>query len=164
MKINPFELKQQIANLLLVFPELADDEDARLMSMESETDLKEVLTVVLDDIMEAKAMQVAIDERIKDLKARGDRFYQREQGWRKLAHDLMNAASLRKLQLPTATLSVRNGQPSVTIIDQAFLPENFWRVKREPNISAIKDALKSGTEVPGAVLNNGSETLAVLTK
>ena len=164
MKINPFELKQQIQNLLLVFPELVDDEDARLMTMESETDLKEVLTIVLDDIMEAKAMQVAIDERIKDLKTRGDRFYQREQGWRKLAFDLMGAASLRKMQLPTATLSVRNGQPSVTIIDQAFLPENMWRVKKEPNLSLIKETLKGGKEVPGAVLNNSPDTLAVLTK
>jgi hypothetical protein len=164
MKINPFELRQQIANLLLVFPELADDEDARLMSMESETDLKEVLTVVLDNIMEAKAMQVAIDARIADLKTRGDRFYQREQGWRKLAFDLMNAASLRKLQLPTATLSVRNGQPSVQIVDQSFIPEPYWRIKKEPNISMIKDALKSGEAVPGTLLNNGGETLAILTK
>ena len=164
MKINPFELKQQIQNLLLVFPELVDDEDARLMTMESETDLKEVLTVVLDDIMEAKAMQVAIDERINDLKARSARFDMREQGWRKLAFDLMQAASLRKMQLPTATLSVRNGQPSVQIVDPDQLPENMWRVKREPNLSLIKETIKAGKTIPGAMLNNSPDTLTILTK
>jgi hypothetical protein len=109
-------------------------------------------------------MQVALDERIKDLKSRSDRFHQREQGWRKLAFDLMNAASLRKMQLTEATLSIRHGQPSVQIIDQAFLPADMWRVKKEPNLSAIKEALKDGKSVPGAVLNNSPDQLVILTK
>lgn len=162
--INAFELKTKIAALLLEYPELVEDEDLRLDTLEGETDFKDVLAIIVDDINSAAAMQDAIELRIKDLKSRKERFEFRERGWRKLAKELMDQASLRKLQLPESTLSIRAGQPSVQITDQSFIPTEFWRIKREPNIAAIKEALKDGQDVPGAVLNNSPDQLAILKK
>ena len=162
--INPIELKVQIQSLMREFPEIAEDPDLRLDTLEGETELFEVLAVVLSDIRQAAAMVMATEMRISDLKARRDRYEAQERGWRKFAKELMDTANLRKVMLPEATLSIRNGQPSVRITDEKVLPENYWRIKAEPNISAIKEALKAGTEIPGAVLNNAPDTLAILTK
>ena len=164
MKVNIFELKNRIRALLAEYPELVDDEDVRLDTLEGETEIKDVLAIILEDIKEASSMQDAIALRIKDLKSRAERFVMREQGWRKLAQDLMQTANLRKVQLTEATLSIRATPPAVHIIDQTFLPEQFWRVKKEPNLSLIKETLKAGTDVPGAALSNSPDTLAILSK
>jgi hypothetical protein len=76
----------------------------------------------------------------------------------------MEAAGLRKAVLPEATLSIRPSPQAVRIIHPEFIPEEFWRVKREPNVSQIKAALKVGLDVPGASLSNAADTLAILTK
>ena len=164
MKINPFELKTKIQAMLAEFPELNDDEQFKLDTLEAETDLFEVLSMTLSHIRQATTMQDAIDLRLKDLKARKERYEQREEAWRRFAKQLMETAHLRNIVLTEATMSIRNGQPSVRIIEEMLLPKKFWRVKREPNVAAIKDALKSGTEVPGAALNNAPDTLTITTK
>ena len=149
---------------MLEFPELAEDEDLRLDTLEGETNLFDVLAIIVDDIRNATTMQEAIDIRLRDLKFRLERYEQRERAWRKLAKQLMDVANLRKVTLTEATLSIRHGQPSVQIVDQSFLPDALWRIRKEPNLSMIKDMLKSGKNVPGAVLNNSPDTLTILTK
>jgi hypothetical protein len=76
----------------------------------------------------------------------------------------MDAAQLRKAVLPEGTLSIRPAPRGVRIIQPDFIPEQFWRVKREPNLSAIKTALEAGTDVPGAALSNAPDVLAIITK
>jgi hypothetical protein len=41
---------------------------------------------------------------------------------------------------------------AVRVTDEGKLPEQFWRVTREPALSDIKDALKAGESVDGAEL------------
>jgi hypothetical protein len=157
-------VRAQIAALLAEYPELADDEDLRRDTIEGETDAFELLALVLGDIRDAQAMQTAISERVTELRTRQSRFERREEFSRKLAVRIMDAAALRKAVLPEATLSIRPGAAAVRITAEGFIPAQFWRVKREIDVSAIKSALKAGTEVPGAVLSNGSDNLAILVK
>ena len=163
-KIEPFLLKLRIDALFQEYPELKEDEDLRLLAIESETDCFELLKILVDDINSAKMMQHAIKARITDMEGRLGRYEKREEAWCKLAQQLMEAASLRKAELPEATLSIRSGVQGVRIVDSSFIPEAYWRVKREPNISLIKDALKNGSEVPGAALSNAPETLSIRTR
>jgi hypothetical protein len=162
--IQPILLKAKVDALLAEYPQLKDDEDLRLITIESETDCFEILTLLLDDIQAFGSVQLAIRARIDDLRARLERFERREEVYRKLAQQMMEAAQIRKAELPEATLSIRAGQQGVRITDPTFLPDAFWRVKREPNISLIKDQLKSGSEVPGAALSNSPETLSIRTR
>jgi hypothetical protein len=74
---------------------------------------------------------------------------------------VMEAANLSKLVLPAATLSLRPTGPAVRILDDKKIPEAYWRVKREPNLVAIKAALLDGELVAGATLSNGGQTLAI---
>lgn len=154
-------VQRQIASLQEAFPELADDETLRADVIEGETDLHQVLSRIAAAALDAKAMQGAIAERLDALKARDASAKRREEAFRALAHRLMDAAKQRKLILPEATLSITKVAPGVVITQPDLIPESFCRVKVEPNKTAIKEALKAGTSVPGAVLGNGSETLQI---
>lgn len=56
-------------------------------------------------------------------------------------------------QIKTAfvTISTRKSK-SVSITDESLLEADFWRIKAEPNKTAIKEALESGQEVQGALI------------
>ena len=163
-RIDPAILRAQIAALLAEHPELAEDEELRLSALEGQTDTFELLAAVVAEIRDAQTMRAAIEERIATLVLRAHRFERREQFHRAFAQRIMNAVELRKATLPEATLSVRPAPQSVRVIQPDFIPEQFWRVKREPDLSAIKTALKSGGDVPGAALSNAADVLAIISK
>jgi hypothetical protein len=164
MRIDPAYIRAQVAALVAEYPELSDDEDLRVTTLEGETDVFEVLTTVLADIRDAAVMQAAIEDRLGELRTRRDRYARREDACRRLAQRIMEAAQLRKAMLPEATLSLRPAPQGVRLISPDFLPAEFWRVRREPDLAAIRAALKGGTDVPGASLSNACDVLAILTK
>lgn len=55
------------------------------------------------------------------------------------------------MEAPECSIGTRRSS-RVLVDDPGLLPEPFRRVKVEPDKAAIRDALKSGTEVPGASL------------
>jgi Gp157 protein len=163
-RVQPELVRRAVEALLLEYPELKDDEELRTTAIEGETDTFEPLADLLSNIRECQTIGAAIGQRIEALRLRLSRFEQREEFHRKLAHRVMEAAGLRKVVLPEATLSIRPVPPAVRIIHPDFIPEEFWRVKREPNVSQIKTALKAGHNVPGASLSNAGDTLAIITR
>ena len=66
----------------------------------------------------------------------------------------MNTAELKRAELPEATLSVRSGQPKVLIINEQEIPDEYMRIKKEPDKTRIKAALSGNQNVPGAALSN----------
>lgn len=56
-------------------------------------------------------------------------------------------------QIKTAfvTISTRKSK-SVSITDESLLEADFWRIKAEPNKTAIKEAIEAGQEVAGALI------------
>jgi hypothetical protein len=163
-RVEPEFIRRAVAALLIEYPELAEDEDLRRDVIEGETDAFETLSVVLGDVRNAQTLQAAIRERIEALRSRLARFERREEFSRKLLMRIMEAATLRKAVLPEATLSIRPAPPALRIIEESFIPAEFWRVKREPDGQKIKAALKAGADVPGAALSNAADTLAILCK
>jgi hypothetical protein len=73
----------------------------------------------------------------------------------------MQQAEVKKLELVRATLSVRSGVPHVIITDEAALPDNCVRIKREPNKVLIKELIDQGVPVAGATLSNAEPILAI---
>jgi chromosome segregation ATPase len=57
-----------------------------------------------------------------------------------------------KLKDARATIGWRRSQGVKLTAGPDALPEEYVRIRREPNLSAIKEDLKNGDEVPGAVL------------
>jgi len=59
----------------------------------------------------------------------------------------------------TATLSEASAK--VVITDEAALPDEFIRVKREPDKTKLRDALRGKRVIPGAALSNGGTALRI---
>jgi hypothetical protein len=149
--------------LLERMPSLADDEDCLLDTLEGMTTIHEQLTELVRSALRDEAFvegltqyQVKLAERRAALKARA------EQKRRAVTH-FMEDLGLKRLAAPDLNVTRRAVAPSVVIFDPASIPENFVRVTvtREPDKTAIKQALKDGQAVAGAALSNGGETISV---
>lgn len=151
----------EIQALFATVPEIADDEDLRRDMIEGATDATELLRRIVRMRADAEAMAAAVRVQEHDLRQRRERFDARADAMKALAERIMNAADLSKITLPEATLSFRATPPAVVITDPSEVPENMWRVKREIDKAAVKEALQSDEPVPGAYLTNGGRTLAI---
>jgi hypothetical protein len=150
-------IRQQVANLILLHPELADDEEALALSVESETDAHDYLEMIMEEEREAAAMAGALAGRIAEMEARQARYVRRSQAMRDLAARIMTIAEMPKAVLTTATLYFQKGQQKVVgEPDVTTLPDRFVRITRETNKTAIKEALQAGEAVEGCSLSNGA--------
>ena len=156
-------IAQTIEALRLAYPDMADDEETWLLTLQSETDLTELMRKLEQQRQEASANAEALKTNLNDLKARKYRFERREEAMRALAMKLLYVADVEKLQLPEATYSLRTVPPSVVITDEDALPDAACRFKREPDRTAIKDMLQIGP-VEGACMSNGSKSLTIRTR
>jgi hypothetical protein len=57
-----------------------------------------------------------------------------------------------------------NGAKSAEITDEKALPDDCWRMKREPDKALIKARLNRGDDIPGAVLVQAPPSLVVTSK
>lgn len=164
MKLALDIVRQQIANLLLVHPELKEDEEAWALSLESETEALDLFRQIEQRRQSAAHLAGAIASNIAELQLRQERFVQRERAMRSLMFKLMEQASLKRIELPEATVTIRAGSPQVVILDHRDLPDELCRIKREADKSAVREALNNGAELKGAYLSNGIPSLSIRTK
>lgn len=59
---------------------------------------------------------------------------------------------------------LQRGGARVDIIDEAALPDTFWRVKREPDKALVKALMAKGQDIPGAALVQSPPTLIISAK
>jgi hypothetical protein len=127
-------------------------------TLEGETELFEVLALIVDDVRDVETMQAAIAERIRGLQARRERSARREAACRLLARRLMEAAALRRAVLPEATLSIRPAPQGVRIIhpdvDRILKPADL------PVQQPVRFQAKAlGLTVPLALLGRADEVI-----
>lgn len=152
--------------LLAQFPDLAEDEQALLDTLEGASTLNEAVVAVYDSARNDELMIEAIKARIGELKERADRLDARADAKRHAACNAMAEAGLKKIEAPTVTLSLRNVAPSVVIVSEAEIPDDYMREKVTKSVdkALVKQALQDGYFVPGAHLSNGGVTLAARVK
>jgi phage host-nuclease inhibitor protein Gam len=151
----------EIDRLLEDYPELADDEQLRLDTIEGETDAHDIAARLVRLNNHAEAMAAGVKSEIEALNQRRQRYVEQSRRARVSLQQLLQAMNARKLELPAGTVSLRATPPSLVITDSEAIPADFWRVKREPDNTAIKDALKKGQAVEGCTLSNGGETISI---
>jgi hypothetical protein len=71
----------------------------------------------------------------------------------------MMVAGVQKIECPHFKLAVRDNPPSVEVYEPGLIPAEFMRQPEPPppaiDKAAIKEAIKSGQEVPGCKLTRG---------
>lgn len=150
------------ARLLSDDPDLARDEAAlsELLGPE-EGDVESILARLLRGAVRAGGMAEAAKGMASDLMDRHDRYSRRAEEMRRTAFAILDATGRRKIELPDLTATIRAGVPALAPIDDAFLPEEYWRVSRVPDKGAIVSAIRAGRDVPGAFMANGLPSLAI---
>lgn len=158
------ELEAEAARSLLanIRSVIEGDEDATVDAIEGETNLIEAITLAVDRISEIEALEDATKARLDALKSRKDRLSRQGENIRTALASALGTAGLKKLELPIATISMRPVPPKAQIVSEADIPSNFWK-PQDPklDLKAIGDALKAKTDVPGAILSNGYDTVAL---
>lgn len=141
---------------------IGEDEEMSLAAVEGETNLVEVIKAAVDRINELEGFGASIANHTKELAERRGRFERQAEMLRQAVVVAMGMADIKKLELPTATLSRKAIPPKAEIVSEADIPSKFWK-PADPKLDrkALLEALKAKEAVPGAALSNGGETLAI---
>lgn len=155
------DVVKEINLLLADYPQLAEDEELLRDTLEGNTRFNEIMERFLSAMRENETLAEAVSQRVGKLRERQTRLTHRAQFYRTLMHRLLERSGVKSVALPEAKVSVVNSPDKVIITDETVIPDAFCRITKEPNKTAIKNALKSGTIIPGATLSNGGTTIQV---
>jgi hypothetical protein len=141
------------------------DEDTLRDTLEGLSSLPEALAVVLRSYLDDLTLAAALGMRIDAMQERLGRIDHRADKKRELVSTVMERADIKKLAEPDFTASLRSSPPAVVVIDEAQIPQAYWK-PQSPQLDrqGISTALKSGATVPGALLSNPEMVLYVRTK
>ena len=163
LHLDAAQLAREIDQLVLEYPELADDEQLRADMLEGETHINSVVSRAFEQSEQAGESVAGIAERQKALADRKARYSRKKAALRGLIFKIMERADLPKIELPHATFSMRKGVQKVEY-NGAEIPAAFTKPTVAPDAAKIKAALKEGRDVPGATLSNAQPTLSVRVK
>ena len=90
----------------------------------------------------------AEEKRLAEIRRKLERHAEAIKGY--LARECINTG-VEKIGGVSANISFRTSEKTV-IDNEAEIPDEYWRVKKEPDLSAIKAAIKAGKEIEGAHL------------
>ena len=142
---------------------LGDDfDDATFWdTLDGETDAGDILDFLIWKTQTDQHSVEAIKEHEAALKLRRQRIEARTAANKAAMLSVMEAAGKTKVERPCATLSRRNGSPSVVITDEEAVPSQLCQVRKVPDKKAIKAQLDAGETVPGAEIRTGPDSLTV---
>lgn len=143
-----------------------ETDEAALLAMlgEEGAEISRLLERIIAAALEAEAHADAAAIRVSALTIRKQRFERQAETWRGAALAMMDALEMAKHKTGEFTVTLANGLPRVVITDEAALPEEYIRIKREPDKDAIREDLAEGVVIPGAELSNGPPRLIVRTR
>jgi hypothetical protein len=141
------------------------DEQTLADTVEGLTDLHEIVVAIIRSALADEALVTALKCRISDMQGRLDRLQDRASKRRQIARNVMVELDLKKLNAPDFTASIREGTPSLMVIDEDAVPSIYWQPS-EPRLNRQELAyeLKQGAEVPGVTLSNPEPILSVRTR
>lgn len=157
------EWHRQREALLAEHPDLADDPDTLLDTLDGIADAGDVIARLVRKARLDRATAAALKTLQDDMAMRRARYEARGDRLEAAALSLMQAIGERKIERPDLTISVRAGRPEL-IVDDDALPDAFCAFTRRPDRVAIRNALTGGVEVPGARLGNAAPSLSVRAK
>ena len=141
------------------------DEQTLADTVEGLTDLHEIVMAVIRAALSDEALVLGLKCRISDMQGRLDRLQDRASKRRQIAKDVMVELDLKKLNAPDFTASIREGIPSLMVINEDAVPSIYWQPS-EPRLNRQELAyeLKQGAEIAGVALSNPEPVLSVRTR
>jgi hypothetical protein len=148
--------------LVAVLGEVAGDDDLAADMIEGETGLFEAVDAALTRLLEIEAFDGGLHEQAKRIIARRDRLDRQADSIRTALMMAMDAAGLRKIERPVATLSISRTQPKLIVTNEADIPAGYWE-RGAPKLDKkrLLAEMKGGQNIPGVTLSNAGETIVV---
>lgn len=149
--------------LLAQVPDI--DAETLADTLEGVTDLREMVAALLRSALDDEALAAGLATRLADMKERLDRHEARARRKRQLALATMADADIGKLTEPDFTASLRQGPAGVEVVTEGEIPDAYWKPQpAKLDRQRLLADLKTGAEIPGAILAPGSLQLSVRTK
>jgi hypothetical protein len=125
-----------------------------------EGDFEQKTIAVAKFILSLEANAEAIGNAAKAMELRAARIAKRAESVRAYLLFQMQAINWsRKIEADDIVIARRNNPVAVQVSDERNVPENFWVQPPPPpkriDKKAVKEALESGTDVPGCYLESG---------
>tara|TARA_R110000868_G_C10823881_1_gene758835 strand:+ start:717 stop:1223 length:507 start_codon:yes stop_codon:yes gene_type:complete len=141
---------------------IGDDEDAAADAVEGQTGFKEAVIRVTERLAEIEAIAEAIATRRERLGARSARLTAQSEAIRTALSAALDHAGVKRIELPSATISLKATPPKIIVTDEAAIPTEFWK-RGDPKLDrgSLLKALKDEREIPGAALSNGGITIQI---
>ena len=141
------------------------DEQTLADTVEGLTDVHEIVQAIIRAALANEALARGLKCRISDMQGRLERLEDRAFKRRQIAKDVMIELDLKKLNAPDFTASIREGIPSLTVIDEEAVPSIYWQPS-EPRLKCqeLANELKQGAEIEGVALSNPEPVLSVRTR
>jgi hypothetical protein len=143
---------------------MTDDTETFLDTLDGQTDAINVLRRVVLARAEAAAQEQATKDLANTYRERAARLAARQERLSVFLGEILDAIGEAKVALDVATVARTKGQPKVEVVDESEIPTQLTRIKRSPDLVAIKAALKSGEEIPGCRLTAGTPSITVRIK
>ena len=141
------------------------DEQTLADTVEGLTDLHEILAAIVRAALADEALARGLKCRISDMQCRLDRLEDRAAKRRQIAREVMVELDLKKLNAPDFTASIREGMPSLIVLNEDAVPSIYWQPS-EPRLKRQELAyeLKQGAEIEGVALSDPEPILSVRTR
>ena len=141
------------------------DEQTLADTVEGLTDLHEIVQAIIRAALSDEALVLGLKCRISDMQGRLDRLQDRASKRRQIAKDVMIELDLKKLNAPDFTASIRDGIPSLMVINEDAVPSIYWQPS-EPHLKRqeLSYELKQGAEITGVALSDPEPVLSVRTR
>jgi len=141
------------------------DEGTLADTVEGLTDVHEVLGTIIRSALTDEALARGLKCRIADMEDRLRRLQDRASKRRAIAKDVMVDLDIKKLNAPDFSASIREGLPSLVVLDEDAVPSIYW-APGEPKLKRqiLTDELKGGAEIEGVSLSNPEPVLSVRTR
>lgn len=143
---------------------VGDDEDCFLDTLDGETDAMDVLGKLIQERQEMKANEAAVKDLAKTYQERAARLNAKADAISQTIGHLLDAIGSKKVAHPLATVSRTKARQSVLVTNPEEIPTQLTKVKRSPDLAAIKEQLEAGEFVPGAEIKLGNPGVTVRVK
>lgn len=140
---------------------MGDDDDAQtfLDTLDGEADTSDVLTALVQERIEASAVEDAMRAASALYANRAKRHKDKQARLTRLMGEVLDAMGQAKVALPVATVSRTKPRKSVAIVDPNAIPSQLR--KWEPDKAAVKAQMDAGETVPGAEWSQGEPGISV---
>jgi hypothetical protein len=141
------------------------DEQTLADTVEGLTDVHEILAAIVRAALADEALATGLKCRIADMEDRLSRLQDRAAKRRQIVKDAMVELGLKKLNAPDFSASIREGIPSLIVLNEDAVPSIYWQPS-EPRLKRQELAyeLKQGAEIEGVALSNPEPVLSVRTR